>query len=392
MDNVIKKQFPNEFPEDVVRIVEAMSFDRGKGVELLGSMAQASQLYTNDFDLYQNVYMSGTDDTVITKLIAEFKAIVRELMKMNSVYIGDIKCGSVDEWEVIPNDARIDNGKVVNYKVLKSKEKLDEMFSKHVITKEEYKASNDLLVTNPTPEQFLEMKNEIKYNIVRWQPKDVLNGYVNVRGRRYTLQEGFTAKAITKLDVVAFVGGTHYADFSMIYDFYNKKQRMNGITTDFENSVQSDILYYTSKESFYKVAKRMYSLARFRNKKGEMDKLLPILNDSQLGLLYLVCGDITTILWILENRNSIDNKKFTFEIDQFKLKLANIYDPEFEKERNDIFGIVNKLVHQTLGKSKTQKVDALQELLEKLLKILNDSSKVALKKAGLLPLKPFFTP
>jgi hypothetical protein len=33
--------------------------------------------------------------------------------------------------------------------------------------------------------------------------KDVLNGYVDVRGRRYTLQEGITAKAITKLDVVA---------------------------------------------------------------------------------------------------------------------------------------------------------------------------------------------
>jgi hypothetical protein len=395
MDTSSKKQFPEEFTQDVIDIVEAMSFNKMKGVELLGSMSMKVQLYTVDHDLYQTVQMGETsDDKAVAKLVAEFKAIIRELMKKKNVYIGDIKCGSVSDWEVISPDAKIDKGKVVGYDHLKAVEKLKKLFQNNLITKDEYKESERLLVTKPTPTQFLEMKNNIKFNIVRWAPKDVLNGYVQLKGNvKYTLEEGFTCKALTKMDVVAFVSN-HYSDFSMIYDFYNKKKLLNGKDVDVKNGLKSDILYYESQGQYYKVAKRMFSFVKDQNNKPLMDKILPILNDSQFGLLYVVCGDITVLLWILENESHVPTEKFNYEIDQFKTKLANVYKPhEFEEERGDIFGIINKLIHKMSGtKGKGEKVHALEELLEKLTSILNNSTKLALKKAGLLPVPTIFKP
>jgi len=395
MNKVIKKHFPSEFTADVTKVVEAISFDRMKGVELLGSMSQAKQLYSNDYDLFQIVNMKEpTVESAVTKIVAEFKSIIRHLMTMNNIYIGDIKCGSVEDWDVIPDSAKIKNGKVINYSPMRCKEKLSELLTKQVITKTEYDKADSLLVLNPTPEQFLEMQSEIRFDVVRWKPKDVVNGYVELRGRRYTLQEGITSDSLTKLDVVAFIENSHYADFSIIYQFQNNDKKINIVDADFKNNLQTDVLLYASKGAYYKTAKRIYSLAKATNKTAIMNKILPILNDSQLGLLYVVCGDITTLLWILDNVKSINKKRIEFEIDQFKTKLGNVYKPEeFDKERTDIFGIINHLAHETIGQtSKKQMKTDLTELLEKLSKILNNSTEVALKKAGMLPLLPSLTP
>lgn len=395
MNEIIKKHFPSEFTADVTKVVEAMAFQRGKGVELLGSMSQAKQLYSNDYDLFQTVKLSeSTNEEAVLKIVAEFKAIVRNLLSMNNIYVGDIKCGSINDWIVIPDSAKIKNNKVIGYNALQCKEKLNQLLSKRIITKSEFDKSVSLLVLHPTPEQFLEIQNEIRFNIVRWKPKDILNGYVELKGIRYTLQEGITSKSLTKMDIVAFIEKTHYADFSIIYEFENNGKSLNGLKADFKNDLQSDVLFYLSKGAYYKTAKRMYSLAKFKNNTTVMNKLLTVINDSQLGLLYVVCGDITTLLWILDNVKNINTKRIEYEIDQFKTKLSNIHaSKDFQDNRSDIFQVINNLASETMGStSRKQMKTELTELLEKLSKIVNDSTKEALKKVGLLPLLPSFKP
>ena len=76
MNEIIKKHFPSEFTADVTKVVEAMAFQRGKGVELLGSMSQAKQLYSNDYDLFQTVKLrdlSLTSHSLELSLLHEYQ-------------------------------------------------------------------------------------------------------------------------------------------------------------------------------------------------------------------------------------------------------------------------------------------------------------------------------
>ena len=62
------KEYPDNYPADAVRILDAMSF--GKGLVLLGSMSLRSQQYAGDYDGFEQVKMKGPVDTVLRKYVA----------------------------------------------------------------------------------------------------------------------------------------------------------------------------------------------------------------------------------------------------------------------------------------------------------------------------------
>jgi predicted DNA-binding transcriptional regulator len=84
---------------------------------------------------------------------------------------------------------------------------------------------------------------------------------------------------------------------------------------------------------YFKVLKRMFSLAKFKDDKKQMEKLTEILN-SDLGRLYHIVSDIRTLVFLLEEQSKLRMSDIKFEIDQFKGRMANIYalDPFLKKE------------------------------------------------------------
>lgn len=384
-----KKRFPNDYPKTVVNVINSMSMDRGKGLQILGSNSIKALKYSQDYDLYQKCDREGIFTAeAITYFVAEFKAIIRELMKKKNVYIGDIKSGNVPEWEVIPVASGVKDQQVYGYQYLKASEKLDELFSKQVITKEEYDDARSYLKPNPTPEQFLEMKDNIKYNVVRWKPKDIMNGYVIYRGKRYNLENGFNSKSITKMDVVALVDGA-YCDFSCIYEFRNNGRRLNGLKIDNVNSLKCDLIFFINEGKYFKVAKRMFSLASQLKNVNLLNQLEGILNDHDMGSLYVVMGHITTLLWMLENESSIPIKRMEHEFSEFKTTIKDIDELKSKLKERRCIEIINKLHSE---KNRTKMESLLGELVDIISRAVNGQAEKSLKKINMLPLPTTLKP
>jgi hypothetical protein len=65
---------------------------------------------------------------------------------MRNVYIGNIKLGSVPDWQVIPDSVIVKDMKVVGYDARKSREKVEQLAEAGIITSEEKDVALRLLI------------------------------------------------------------------------------------------------------------------------------------------------------------------------------------------------------------------------------------------------------
>lgn len=380
-DIVRKKKFPTSYPKDVLEIIDEMSMTDTKGIKVLGSMSLRSQQYAGDYDLTDVVtgkYKS--DDEAIDTYVRKFKSIIKHFLHRKDCYIGDIKSGEIAEWKVIPDDMK-------DYKHLESLKKLKSLWSANIITKEEYDEAKELLVRIPSQESFLVMQDNIKFHIVRWSPKDILGGAKKLAdGRTYWLKDAFSSPSITKLDIIAFVQNNRFTDFSCIYIFENKGRVLNKVDTErIEEGIKNSIIIYKADNNWFKIAKRMFSLARLEKNVRKLEKLNDILN-GDLGRLYSIISDANTILYLLENETEIPIDKIRYEIDQFRERFANIYTLK-NVIRKEPYILEQVLSMETLpntseGRKKLQA--QMEKLVDFFQDILNKKAKQELEEVGLV--------
>ena len=350
--NSDSKEYPTNYPADAVAILDSMSVTDGKGVELVGSMSLRSQQYAGDYDANDIVELKyASDKEALDHCATDFRESIRRTSKIANAYIGDIKCGEIAEWRVFDEDTRVHNGQVVGYNAETSRSKVRDLRKAQIITPTEEKEALALLPSNPTPLQLVKAKDSIKFHIVRWSVAEVLEGEKRLKdGKIYTLQDGFSSHGITKVDVVAWVQNNRYTEFAMIYFLFNNGKALNPMKFDYEDSLKESILYYASEGMYFKVLKRQFSLAKFKDDKKQMEKLTEILN-SDLGRLYHIVSDIRTLEFLLEEQSKLRMSDIKFEIDQFKGRMANIYalDP-FLKKEFVFLGYINSALKTTSSK------------------------------------------
>ena len=366
---LLTKDFPNSYPDDAVSILKSMSFDTG--LKLLGSMSLRSSRYAGDFDGFEIVDKKGKVDQVVKDLRVKLQQNIKELQRLMSVFIADIKSGCVDKWRVIPRDAKIVKGKIVGWDYKYSINKLKELKSKQIISDAEFKKSSATLKSTPSIDDFFAARDANKYHILRWKPKDVLANSLTLRdGSKVTLEQTFQQPAISKMDVIALVQGSRFTDFSVIYEFKCNGKTLNPDPIDIQTSLAADILYYSGKGKYFKAIKRTFALAKFQDDLPLIEKLTPVLN-SDLGLLYTVSGDIGTLLNLLEYPN-VEMTEVKFEIDQFIGRLSNIYTMTgFLKDEPKIVEEIKRI----LGLPKDTMKAALEKLEENLDGFLQDGAK-----------------
>lgn len=372
------KSYPENYSSDATKVIDAMSFTKGKGVGLLGSMSIRSQQYAGDYDAFEIVNMKEDSDKIALHMLStRWKEIIKDLMMTPNTYIGDIKSGVIEEWRVLPKEARVENGKLVDMDVVASKKRLHQLREKNIITEKEERYGMSLLSGKMTPIKFLEAKNELKFHIVRWKVNEILEGYKILKdGRAYTIEEGFSSPSITKLDVIALVQNSRFTDFSMVYYFRNNGKLLNPDLIDIAESLKENILYYQSKGNHFKALKREFALAKFLKKGKVIERLTPILN-SDLGRLYHIISDIGTLITLLEDHN-VNDKIIRFEIDQFISRLSNVYQlKDYLKEEHTILGYIQSILKDP---KKSTMITKLETISDKLQKILNDYTKKIMNK------------
>ena len=331
------KTIPDNYPEDALKILEAMSFR--DGLVLLGSMALRSQRYAGDYDGYEIVELHyKSDRTALTYLANRFKEIIRGLQKMKHVFIGDIKAGSVEEWRVIPKEEAID------WKA--AAEKVRSLCEAKVITKAEEKEALAVL----DKKDGIVAREILKFHVVRWKPFEVLRGFVKLRdGRKMTLQQAFSCPTIAKLDVIGFVQNSRFTDFSAIYEFKNNGKTLNPDVIDIATSLKRNITALKQEGNYFKALKRKFALAKVEDNRTEIKRLSDIFN-SDLGLLYQITGDIDTLVSLLAYPDA-PLTAIRFEIDQFRSRLSNIYSiTDYVKKEPAVLRSLNKLLTLPRGR------------------------------------------
>jgi len=370
MSVLIKKEYPDGYPEDVITILNSMSFTDGKEIFLAGSMALRSQIYAGDYDAFEYVDTHGSKDHALKKLVRKFKEIIKQVQSIPNTYIADIKCGTIEEWVVI--------GETYNYKT--SISQLEKLHTEGVITEELYREGKRRIKPHISKYEHLLLQYDIRPNVIRWTPREVILGFKRLaNGRKFTLEEAIETPIIAKLDVVSWVQNNRYTDFSAIYQFRHNNTLLNPGLKDFEASVKENIFKLYHEGNYLKMAKRMFSLAKFKKRVSILERLSDLFT-GDVGRLYMVYGDIGTILSLFEIGEHPSRKKLDFEIDQFKRRLSNIVLEKYIHREHHIFDLIDKLV---------SKDENTQELLEQIKDILYDLisyySKEYLKKHKLMP-------
>jgi hypothetical protein len=363
-----EKEFPESYPEDVLEVLDAMSF--GPGLALVGSMALRSQLYAGDYDAYEVVEMNeSTDLKAATKLRKQFQKIVGNLRKMKKLYIGDIKAGLIPEWRIIPESAGIKGKKVIGYDYDDAMAKVKQLLENKIISSTEATDAKALLHRRPTVAQFLQAQDNLKFHIVRWTPIEIAKNKKRLRdGSDYTLEQAFLSPTVAKLDVIALVQNNRFTDFSVIYEFKNKGKTLNPAIGDIGASLQQDVDAYKATGNFFKALKREFALAKYKDDRKRMEKLTEILN-SDLGRLYQIVGDLGTLEEVL---GRADLPTIKYEIDQFKSRLSNVYSlPSYLKKESSIISDITKILKMPRNKMR----EPLKALHDKLNTILQAEAK-----------------
>jgi len=352
------KEYPDGYSEDAMKVLNTMSFSSGKDVKILGSMSLRSQVYAGDYDAYETVVTHGSKSDALRTLVKTFKKIIKETQQIPNTFIGDIKSGSIEEWKII--------GEPFNYEA--SIQKLEELYEDKIISKEMFEEGKKKIKPHPTKLERLALQREFRPNVLRWTTKEVLLGFKRLQdGRKFKLEEAFETPIITKLDVVSWVQNNRFTDFSMIYEFKHNSTSLNKEITNIEESLRKNIFVLFHEKNYFKMAKRMFSLAKLKKYQNVLEILSPLFN-GDAGRLYMVYGDIGTLESLLENHETVSESKLDFEIDQFKQRLSNITFEKYISKEHEIFRLIDSIVDTKHSRdSLLKQLNTLKQILSELM-------------------------
>jgi hypothetical protein len=311
------KRYPDNYASRVVAILEAMSLNGH--MTIVGSSSVRSMMYAADYDGYEVVTISGKSrEAALREFAGRFQSSVRELKRMDDVWIGDIKIGVIDAWRVIPVSG--------DWDVTAAREKVKQLRSAGIITADESREALGLLAKATTKAAKISAREGIKFHVLRWTPREVLDGQKRMRDGRYIqLAEAMGTPGLIKMDVIAWLGAEGYTDFSVIYELRSGRRVLNPVDIDVVRSLHESLLFYIYDRNYFKALKRLYSIARHEKDVPRVAKLGAVLN-SDLGRLYQVVSDIETLLTLLEEHGGADARDVAEELDGFVTRLSHIWE------------------------------------------------------------------
>lgn len=316
-----KAKYPDHFAEPTVTVLDLLSLS-GKP-EILGSATDRLVLYSADIDSRD-----------LSTWRPEYPRIIRErvrlLNKMPNVRIGDIKGGIVPEWNIL-GEAHFTKGKVLGYNAMEAKEKVKNLFSRKIITKEEYENALNLLISHPTGLEFLVAQKELRFGIVRWTPKDMAAGFVKLRdGTTLSLEDAMLQPTIFKIDLILW-DNERFLDCEMMYIFSIKgKTIVEYNDTTLRRAITESMLIFAAQRNWMKVAKRLYLLAKADKATTIASALRDKIFNSDFGRLYAILSDAETLAILKEEGVTEEEKAHIHqEQDAMRERLSKVTLPSF---------------------------------------------------------------
>jgi hypothetical protein len=391
MDILQPKEYPLNYPADVLEVISLLAYDMEK-VQIMGSQSLRSQLYAADYDLYEEVNPAlKHSGLALQKIVLRFQEKIKQISATPNVFITDIKAGLLPELEIIPEESYVSSNTIHNFSKEKSLSRLEDVRDMGAISESEYEDFKARFDAMETPEDFLLLKKDLRFHIVRWTPTEVArNRHVSPIGS-LSLQYAFCCPSIVKVDLIAYLESARkFSEFSIIYKFQNNRTIFNRFAMDPQKELRQNILYLSAEGAWFKIAKRMFSLARLNDWNRDLEALNEILN-SDLGILYSIMSDAETVLFLLENESQMPLSKIRGTLEGFRQRLGNIYSVDADRP-SVLQGLLKS---ETLPATKEGR-DALRQKMVRLVDffsvLLNKHAEEALQQEGFIPLLPKYKP
>jgi len=345
----MERDYPEQFSSALVKVLKAISFGTPN---VVGSSADYRMMYSADYDLIENVIVRRNS-------VRKFQEKIKKIQKVGKIV--DVKCGEITQWNLLKRPY-VENSKVRKYDQKEELAHLSSLWRNQIITHDEFMLGSKLLKPHLDAVEFLKIRKELRFGLLRWTVAEIMKGYKTLRDNSiYYLDQAFKSKGITKIDLISWIG-TKYAEFSNIIVWTNSVGKPYPYFPALKKALKENILEFEAEENYVKVAKRMYSLAKQYKDSEISEKLMEILN-SPLGKLYMVVADMEVLEEFPQAISQVRKRK---EIDLLKNDFAKLF---FSELRNA---------------TPNTKLSYLRDILQ-------DETKKALKEANLLPIPRDYT-
>jgi hypothetical protein len=369
----INRKYPENYSREIKNLIDKLQIEGGEKPRLVGTSALRLN-FVGDYDLYQKVNVKSAKDFCLG-----FQNVIRKLLITKLLYIGDIKSGEVPEFKVLDNSITVQN---YNQKRLSFIEKVKNLCSKGYISTEELNENLKMLKPSLKAEEIAVLKKELRYEVIRWTPRDVLNGYVEYRTKVIYLNDYLLTNSITKIDIVFWLNGIRFNEMSIMYLFVVNGKEINNFFNNIENIVREQILVLDYKHKYFKICKRLYTLERIKLPKQQDKKLMELLFhlfNSDLSIISQVMSDLETLVYLKENVSLLPKYNINFEIDQMRNRLGIIRNNDYIKDERIVDKLINLLdTNFNLGD--------LEQLFNILNTILQHETLIFMKHNNLYPI------
>ena len=367
------------YPPEIMKIKEDLSIgDDISSTDILGSYSFKLLNYYADIDMFQTVRKMNKKS-----IKKAFQNIIKKILGNNKYFFSDCKLGIDETMRIIDETSYVKNGKIYGYDYDKSLQKLESIYSKKWIDKDDYDMAKKLLKKKPTAAELNMINKKLRFHILRWNPKHILQGYLLLpNGKKYDFMKAITENSLFKLDTIILINDV-FREVTIIYDIRDKKgYRINSHNLNFIDTLKDDINTQMVSGEYFKALKRKFSLNvyeyDFQKKRSEerKNKIIYLFNviNGDLGKLKLANEILLVINDLISNHEKLNVKKISGTINFIIDMLSRIVDidgvPKIGKN-----SIIKELTDILSMGYKPNITNKLSDLYDKLQNILNNESK-----------------
>lgn len=374
--------------QDQLKAIQLVEGVKNKA-QPFGSFIFKAQTYPSDLDVIELVEACCTKIDVINKMNKIFKNIIKKIKNKRGYYYSEIKAGIDEIYNFLPI-------KFKDYDFEYIRSYIHDLKNNELLTDDETIILDKLIKKNISKDDFDKLKEFFrkKYTL-RWTQQEVLKGEKKLTGdRKIKFKDALTHKSIIKIDTFAPINGRYIevTNFFILVQVgnNNSKSKFLNFSFDYANQIRAEIKKYNSRTFYkpFKMAKRMWALARYTQKFDDLEKLTPLFQ-SGTAILNQISSEIETMILMLQKLKSLPKSTILKQIDSFKSRIAFVY--EFNVDEIDLDKLIDEITVKYADNKKVQ-ISKLEEIKNYLKYIIINQTIDYLTSVGLYPVPEFYLP
>jgi len=360
------KKKPSELltTEKMKDVLELIVNDESKSY-LFGSYVYMGQLYPSDIDMHEIIYGCCKASNVYEKTVRILKKMVKKVDNKRGIYFSEVKAGIDHRFMIDVNDKDFIK-------------KIGRLRDQELIKPRELRAMI-LLYEKNTQESIAQLEEMLRLMYtVRWSDKEILKGWKYLEGKKkLTLLEAVSdPDSMIKIDIWAPINGRYIeiTNFFILVIYDSKTGKFKILNDQHEGQsylqqMQDQVwkLSHPPHTNYFKMAKRMWNVARHIEDRNVIRKLNPLFQGS-LARLNQIKADIDVLVMMFDKLDSLPIKTIMAEINDFKVRIANIYDLDID------LGAIGEMIDEIIDLNTGKKTDTtkISAKLEKMKKYISD--------------------